>query len=256
MVEQLIEVQNISKSFNGHEVVNNISFTVNEGETLILLGKSGCGKTTLLKMINRLLEPTSGTITINNKNISLERPEQLRKNIGYVIQNIGLFPHYTVEQNIEIVPLLLKWGGGQRKKRVHELLDLVGLSPKEFLNRYPHELSGGQKQRVGLIRALASDPPIVLLDEPFGALDPITRKEIQNEFKHLEVLINKTMILVTHDVFEAFYLGDRICLMNAGKVEQIGTSQELVFSPRSVFVKDFFKPHKEQLDLLANYFKK
>ncbi len=255
MVERLIEVQNITKSFNGHKVINNISFTVNKGETLILLGKSGCGKTTLLKMINRLLESTSGTITINNQNISLENPEQLRKNIGYVIQNIGLFPHYTVEQNIEIVPLLLKWENEKRKKRVHELMDLVGLSPKDFLNRYPHELSGGQKQRVGLIRALASNPPIILLDEPFGALDPITRKEIQNEFKHLEALINKTMILVTHDVFEAFYLGDRICLMNEGGVEQIGTPQELVFSPKSAFVKDFFKPHKEQLDLLTTYFK-
>ena len=236
----MIEIKNLSKVLNENLVVDDISFSVNKGETFVLLGTSGCGKTTTLRMINRLIEPSSGEIRINEKNINRENPEDLRKNIGYVIQNTGLFPHYTVEQNISIVPNLLKWEKEKTKKRIHELMKLINLGSDEFLNRYPHELSGGQKQRVGIARALASDPSLVLLDEPFGALDQITRAQIRKEFKNLESLLHKTIILVTHDIVEALELGDRICLMNKGKIEQIGTVEELISSPKNSFVKSFF----------------
>ena len=246
----MLQVTNLIKRFDGKLVVDNISFSVNEGETFVLLGTSGCGKTTTLKMINRLIEPDLGEICINGKNIRNENPENLRKHIGYVIQNIGLFPHYTVEENIGIVPKLLEWDKKEISKRVYALMELIGLSPNEFLKRYPHELSGGQKQRVGLARALASDPPLVLLDEPFGALDSNTKRQIHKEFITLESLVNKTMILVTHDVFEAFELGEKICLMDKGKIQQIGTQKELLYSPVNSFVKDFFEPNKLFLEHL------
>ena len=246
----MLEVKNLTKIYNEKSIVDNISFSVSEGETFVLLGTSGCGKTTTLKMINRLIESDSGEICINGKNIRNENPENLRKHIGYVIQNIGLFPHYTVEQNIGIVPKLLEWDKKEISKRVHALMELVDLSPNEFLKRYPHELSGGQKQRVGLARALASDPPLVLLDEPFGALDPNTKRQIHKEFITLESLVNKTMVLVTHDVFEAFELGEKICLMDKGKIQQIGTQKELLYSPVNSFVKDFFEPNKLFLEHL------
>lgn len=245
----MIEISNLTKKFNGVTAVNNISFSVKRSEILILLGTSGCGKTTTLKMINRLIDPTSGKICIDGKNVKYQKPEELRKRIGYVIQDIGLFPHYTVEQNIEIVPLLLKWDKQRIKQRTRRLMEIVDLPPDSFSKRYPGELSGGQQQRVGLARALAADPPIVLLDEPFGALDPITRKQIQKEFKNLETLLNKTMLLVTHDVFEAFELGDRICLMDQGKIQQIGTAKELIFAPNNEFVRNFFQANRFQLEL-------
>ena len=243
----MIEVNNLSKVIDNTKTVDNISFSISKGETFVLLGTSGCGKTTTLKMINRLIEPTSGEIFIGGKNITEKIPENLRKNIGYVIQNAGLFPHYTVEQNISIVPNLLHWEKEKTKNRVNELLKLVSLAPDEFLNRYPHELSGGQKQRVSIARALASDPQIILLDEPFGALDQITRAQIRKEFKTLESLINKTMILVTHDVVEALELGDKICLMNKGKIEQAGTPHELISSPKNSFVKSFFESVQKEI---------
>ena len=243
----MIEVKNLTKIFNSTKAVDDISFSINERETFVLLGTSGCGKTTTLKMINRLIESSSGTIKVHGRDIKEENPEELRKRIGYVIQGIGLFPHYTVEQNISLVPSLLHWDSNKIKTRIHELLELVGLPPSELLNRYPHELSGGQKQRVGIARALAADPPVILLDEPFGALDQITRKQIQNEFKNLESLLQKTMILVTHDVFEAIKLGNKIGLMNKGRIEQIGTPQELIFSPRNPFVKNFFDSFKKDI---------
>jgi osmoprotectant transport system ATP-binding protein len=246
--KKMIEVRNLSKAFNGKIAVDNISFTVKEGETFVLLGTSGCGKTTTLRMINRLIEPTSGEIKINGKDIREKKPEDLRKQIGYVIQNVGLFPHYTVEENIAIVPKLLNWNKKESSKRVHALMELVGLSPKEFLKRYPHEISGGQRQRVGLARALAADPPVVLLDEPFGALDPITRRQIRKEFITLESLIKKTIVLVTHDVFEAFELGEKICLMDNGKIQQIGTQKELLFAPANPSVKTFFEADKKYLE--------
>ncbi len=247
--KKMIEVIGLTKEFNGFTAVDHISFSVEKGETLILFGTSGCGKTTTLKMINRLIEPTAGVIRINGEDVREQNPEALRKGIGYVIQHIGLFPHYTAAQNIGIVPGLLKWDKPRIQKSTRELMEMVGLPPEEYLDRYPEELSGGQQQRVGLARALAADPPIVLLDEPFGALDLITRREIQKEFKNLENLLHKTMLMVTHDVFEAFELGDRICLMDQGRIQQIGTAKELLFFPANNFVRDFFQANRFQLEL-------
>jgi osmoprotectant transport system ATP-binding protein len=245
----MIRISSLTKTFDGLKAVDQLSFDVSEGETLVLLGTSGCGKTTTLKMINRLIEPTKGTVYINDLDIRKQNPQTLRKKIGYVIQNIGLFPHYTIEQNISIVPRLLHWKEADIQLRTRELLTLVGLEPELYLYRYPEELSGGQQQRIGLARALAADPPLVLLDEPFGALDPITRRDLQQEFKHLETFLNKTMIMVSHDVFEAFDFGDRICLMDQGRIQQIGTDKEMIFHPANDFVHDFFKTNRFQLEL-------
>jgi osmoprotectant transport system ATP-binding protein len=200
-------------------------------------------------MINRLLDPTSGTILIDGKDIQEENPQQLRRRIGYVIQNIGLFPHYTVADNVAVVPKLLSWDKVRIRKRTEEILEMVGLSPDSFLHSYPDQLSGGQQQRVGLARALAADPALVLLDEPFGALDPITRTQIQKEFKKLESMLDKTMILVTHDVLEAVHLGDRICLMDQGTIQQIGTAKELLFNPENDFVTNFFQANRLMLEM-------
>ena len=245
----MIEVTNLTKQYKDLTVVDNISFRVAEGETLGLIGTSGCGKTTTLKMLNRLIEPDSGQILIAGQEISRRRPEVLRQSIGYVIQNIGLFPHYTVADNVAVVPRLLKWKENHIVRRTSELLQLVGLPPEKFARRYPQELSGGQKQRVGLARALAVDPPIILLDEPFGALDQITKRQIQQEFKQLESLLHKTIVLVTHDIFEAVTLCDRICLMDQGKIRQIGTPKELIFNPCNDFVRNFFQAYLFQLEL-------
>ncbi|MGK7914708.1 MAG: ABC transporter ATP-binding protein [Prochloraceae cyanobacterium] len=249
----MIEAIDLTKKYQGVAVVDNISFLVAEGETLGLLGMSGCGKTTTLKMLNLLIEPSSGRILIGGQDIRQRKPERLRQGIGYVIQNTGLFPHYTVAENIAVVPRLLKWKEKRIAVRTTKLLEMVGLPPEEFAQRYPHELSGGQQQRVGLARALAADPPIVLLDEPFGALDRITRRQIQQEFKHLESLLHKTMVLVTHDVFEAVTLCDRIVLMDRGRIEQIGTPQELIFQPYNDFVRDFFDANRFQLELYVTH---
>jgi len=217
----------------------------------VLLGTSGCGKTTTLKMINRLIEPDSGEIYINGQHVLQRDPEVLRRNIGYVIQERGLFPHYTVAQNIGIVPGLLKWPKQKTQHRTWELLELLKMPPDDFLNKYPHELSGGQQQRVSVARALAADPEVILMDEPFGALDPITRLEIRKEFRSLEKLLQKTIVLVTHDVFEAFELGDRICAMNEGRMEQVGAPRELIFRPASDFVAQFFEESRMQLEMKA-----
>jgi osmoprotectant transport system ATP-binding protein len=243
----MIKVEHLSKHFGKVKAVDDISFNVNEHENLILLGTSGCGKTTTLKMLNRLIEPTHGKIFINDKNILKQPPEILRRGIGYVLQNNGLFPHYTVGQNIAIVPQLLKWDKKQIEHRVSELLEKLHLS-KDYLNVYPNELSGGQQQRVGLARALVADPPVLLMDEPFGALDNVTKAKIHAEFKALDELKKKTIIMVTHDVQEAFELGDRICLMDAGKIVQQGTPAELLFKPKNKFVEDFLKEQRLQLE--------
>jgi osmoprotectant transport system ATP-binding protein len=246
----MIKVERLIKTFGTTKAVDGISFEVAEGETLALLGTSGCGKTTTLKMLNRLIEPDSGTISINNKNILEDKPEALRRGIGYVLQNNGLFPHYTVAENIAIVPQLLKWDKAKTDKRVNELLGKLHLTKKQ-LDAYPSELSGGQQQRIGLARALVADPPVLLMDEPFGALDNVTRSKIHNEFKALDELKRKTIILVTHDVQEAFELADRIALMDKGKIVQIGTPAELLFSPRGGFVSSFLNEQRLQLEFKA-----
>ena len=244
----MIELLKVSKNFGGKAAVKKVSFFVKTEEKFVLLGRSGCGKTTTLKMINRLIEPTEGSIRIRGKDILQEKPTDLRKSIGYVIQGVGLFPHYTVRQNIGLVPQLRGWDAKKIRQRCDELLHILGL-PEAIAECYPHELSGGQQQRVGVARALAADPPIVLLDEPFGALDPITRGKIQREFKALDTLKQKTLVMVTHDVFEAVTLADTICLMDAGEIQQVGSPKELIFSPVNEYVRNFFDTHRFQLEL-------
>jgi osmoprotectant transport system ATP-binding protein len=243
----MIEVKNISKKFKQQIAVDNISFNIDESENFVLLGTSGCGKTTTLKMINRLIEPTAGSIFINQKNVLEENTETLRRGIGYVLQNTGLFPHYTVAENIAVVPNLFKWDKEKIKSRVEELMSKLHLS-KDYYNSYPNELSGGQQQRVGLARALAADAAILLMDEPFGALDPITRTKVREDFKNLEEFKKKTIVLVTHDVQEAFELADRICLMDKGKIVQTGTPAALLFKPANDFVQKFFDEQRLQLE--------
>lgn len=245
----MIRLRNVTKKFGDLLAVDDVTLDVKEGETLVLLGTSGCGKTTTLKLINRLEELTAGTIEVAGTNIQQQKPEELRRKMGYVIQGAGLFPHYTVQENIAVVPRLLHWSKEKIDTRTHEVLELLRISAQQYLPKYPHELSGGQQQRVGLARALISDPPVILMDEPFGALDPITRISIRREFKKIEALRHKTKVLVTHDVLEAFELGDRICLMDDGKIQQLGTTQELVFRPANNFVVRFLKDHLFQLQL-------
>jgi osmoprotectant transport system ATP-binding protein len=244
----MIQLQDVSKSYNNTKAVDNISFEVNEGETVVLLGTSGCGKTTTLRMINRLAETTTGNIFVNGQNIKQQEPEQLRRGIGYVLQQHGLFPHYTVAENISIVPDLLKWDKQKIHHRTIELLNKLQL-PEAIAASYPSELSGGQQQRVGLARALAASPPVLLMDEPFGALDPVTRVGIRKEFRELDELKKKTILMVTHDVQEAFELSDRVCLMDKGKIVQIGKSTELLFNPANSFVASFLKEQRFQLEL-------
>jgi osmoprotectant transport system ATP-binding protein len=244
----MISAKKLVKSFGGPAAVNDISFDVKEGENLILLGTSGCGKTTTLRMINRLIEPDSGTVYINGANIREIGPEILRRGIGYVLQNHGLFPHYTVAENIAIVPKLLKWDKQEIRKRGEELFQKLNLDPA-LADKYPAALSGGQQQRVGLARSLMVNPPVLLMDEPFGALDNVTRTAIRKEFGQLDELVKKTIIMVTHDVQEAFEMGDRICLMDKGQIRQIGTPAELLFNPANAFVSSFFEEQRLQLEL-------
>ncbi|MEO8960763.1 MAG: ABC transporter ATP-binding protein [Ginsengibacter sp.] len=246
----MISVQNVVKDFGNTRAVDDISFDVNEGENVVLLGTSGCGKTTTLRMINRLVEVSSGSVIVAGKNINSVSPDTLRRSIGYVLQHNGLFPHYSVAENIAIVPNLLKWPKARINKRASDLLEQLHL-PQEYLSLYPLQLSGGEQQRVGLARALAADPPLLLMDEPFGALDAITRRNITKEFSQLEVLKSKTIILVTHDVKEAIEMGDRILIMDKGKIVQAGKATQLLFRPRNPFVTDFFSAQRMQLELNA-----
>jgi osmoprotectant transport system ATP-binding protein len=244
----MIKAENLVKKFGASTAVNNISFEVKEGENLILLGTSGCGKTTTLRMVNRLTEPDSGTIFLNGSDIRTQQPEVLRRGIGYVLQNHGLFPHYTVAENIAIVPHLLKWEKEAVKKRADELFQKLNLDPS-LKDKFPAALSGGQQQRVGLARSLMVNPPVLLMDEPFGALDNLTRINIRKEFRVLDELVKKTIIMVTHDVQEAFEMGDRICLMDKGEIKQIGTPEDLLFRPANAFVADFLNEQRLQLEL-------
>jgi osmoprotectant transport system ATP-binding protein len=239
----MITLKGVSKSFGTQKAVDAISLEANVKEVLVLLGTSGCGKTTTLKMINRLIEPDGGTILINGKNIKDQKPEALRKTIGFVMQHAGLFPHYTVAQNIATLPDLLRWDVKKTQHRTAELLEKLNL-PQTLLTRYPHELSGGQQQRIGIARALIADTPVLLMDEPFGALDNITKAAIHKEFKSLDELTSKTTILVTHDVEEAFELGHRICLMDMGRIVQTGTPHEMLYRPVNSFVKNFFASNR------------
>jgi osmoprotectant transport system ATP-binding protein len=233
--QPIIEFRSAGYSLpGGKALLKNLNLTAMSGETLVLLGRSGAGKTTALKLINRLLEPTSGEVLVDGRSTTDWDPIELRRHIGYVIQETGLFPHYTVEQNVAVVPRLEHWPGERIHTRVEELLSLIGLDPKDFLSRYPHELSGGQRQRVGVARALAADPPILLMDEPFGALDPLTRSEVQREFQSLERRIGKTVVIVTHDISEALLLGTRIALLKSGELAGIYSPREFLHSGEPV----------------------
>ncbi|EEG76186.1 ABC transporter ATP-binding protein [Dethiobacter alkaliphilus] len=236
----MIRFEKITKKFaDGTVAVDNVNLTVESGEFAVLIGPSGSGKTTTMKMINRLIPISSGKIYIDGEDTDKINPIELRRNIGYVIQQIGLFPHMTVGENIALVPRLKKWPEEKYAGRVDELLDLVGLNPKEYKNRFPNQLSGGQQQRIGVIRALAAEPPIILMDEPFGALDPITREQLQNELLRLQDAVKKTIVFVTHDMDEALKLGDRICIMKAGRVVQFDSSEKILREPANDFVEEF-----------------
>ncbi len=229
---------NVTKRYHDRAVVDNLTLTIPVGETLVLLGTSGCGKTTTLKILNRLIDADGGTVEINGVNVQQQEPHVLRRSIGYVIQDAGLFPHYTVADNIAVVPRLLDWDTERIRQRTQELLTMLRL-PESVLSRMPDQLSGGQRQRIGLARALAADPPIILMDEPFGALDPITRAAIRREFRELDALQQKTIVLVTHDVREAFTLGDRVALMDAGRIVQLGSPDSLRDHPATEFVREY-----------------
>ena len=246
----LIEIRKVSKVYpGGVDAVSGVSLDVEEGETLVLIGTSGSGKTTLMKMINRLIEPSSGEIRIRGQDIGKLNPIALRRDIGYVIQKIGLFPHMTIEENIAVVPRLKGWPLERRREQAKELLSLVGLEPDQYLRRHPSELSGGQQQRVGVARALAGNPPIILMDEPFGALDPITREQLQEEFRQLKERIRKTIIFVTHDIFEAVNLADRMAIIEAGRILQVDRPELVLAHPADEFVARFLGKHRFQLEM-------
>src|SRR2546425_8944338 len=229
--EPLVEFRDVSYAVSGGQrIIDRLNLKVARSETMVLLGESGCGKTTTLKLVNRLLAPTSGEVIVEGKATAEWDVIRLRRRTGYVIQEAGLFPHFTVEQNVALLPNLEDWDEARTRERVREMLSLVGLDPQKFADRYPRELSGGQRQRVGVARALAADPPLLLMDEPFGALDPLTRASLQKEFVELRSRLGKTVIFVTHDVREALMLGDRIALMAAGKIVLLATPREFVQS--------------------------
>jgi osmoprotectant transport system ATP-binding protein len=237
----VIRLENVSKSFaGGSNAVRDLSLDIPEGKTCVLIGPSGCGKTTTLRMINRLIDPDSGRVMVDDVDTRTIDPAELRLKMGYVIQQTGLFPHMTVGDNVGTVPRLWDWDRARIKKRVEELLQLVGLDPREYRDRYPHQLSGGQRQRVGFARALGADPPILLMDEPFGAVDRITRERLQNEFINIQRSMRKTVVFVTHDIDEAVMVGDRICLMKmqAG-IAQYDTPENILTRPASEYVTEF-----------------
>jgi len=237
----VLELREVTKRYSrdGPPAVDGLSLTVPAGEVCVLIGPSGCGKTTALKMINRLIEPTGGEILIDGRGVRDRNPSELRREIGYVIQQVGLLPHLTVFANVATVPRLLGWDKARIRARVRELLELIGLDPDEYCDRYPAQLSGGQQQRVGLARALAADPPVMLMDEPFSAVDPITRERLQNDFLRLHRAVPKTVVFVSHDIDEAVKMADRIAVMRSGHLIQFATPAELLASPVDDFVADF-----------------
>ena len=248
----MIELQNIKKSFDlGRSfVVSDVSLKVERGQLLCLIGESGSGKTTTLKMINRIQEPSSGTIIVNGENIHQQDPVNLRRSIGYVFQGIGLFPHYTVLDNVAAVPSLLRWEDSLIHSRCEEILEMVGLPIKDYGDRYPSQLSGGQQQRVGVARALIAKPEVLLMDEPFGALDPITRAGLQEEFKRIQRLLNLTVIMVTHDMTEALLMADQIAVMRKGQILQMGPPKELLNRPEHNYVRKLIELPRDRASRL------
>ena len=247
----MIKFQNITKSYDDFVAVDNFSLEIEKGEIIVLIGPSGCGKTTTLRMINRLLDPTEGKIYIDGQDISKIDVVKLRRNIGYVIQQIALFPHMTIADNVGLVPYLNKWPKDKRKNKIMELLEFVGMPAAQFYNRYPNELSGGQQQRIGVARALAADPEIILMDEPFGALDPLTRAMLQDDLLDMQDELQKTIVFVTHDMDEAIKLADKIVVMKDGEILQYASPGELLRNPAHGFVEEFIG--KERLLQMPEY---
>ena len=235
----MVTFRSVTKAYRNHIAVKKFNLEVQDGEFLVLIGPSGCGKTTTLKMVNRLIEPTSGEILIDGKNVRAMDAVALRRRIGYVIQQVGLFPNMTVEQNIDLVPRLIGWDSKKCKSRVKELLEMVNMNPDIYASRYPNELSGGQQQRIGVLRAAAVEPPLILMDEPFGACDPISRETLQDEMKKLQNTLKKTVIFVTHDMDEALKLADRIVIMRQGEIIQVDTPERILRQPADAFVESF-----------------
>lgn len=235
----MIKFENITKKFKDTSVIKNLSFEIEEGKLVAFIGASGCGKTTTLKMINRLIKPTTGHIYIDGEDIATKDVIELRRNMGYVIQQTGLFPHMTIKENIELIPKVQKQDSEKIKARTLELMDMVGLNPEDYLDRYPTELSGGQQQRVGVARAFATDPKIILMDEPFSALDPITRTGLQDELLNLQSKLKKTIVFVTHDMSEAIKIADMICIMDGGNIVQYDTPENILKYPINSFVAEF-----------------
>lgn len=235
----MIKFENVSKTYKNKTVLHNISLEIEQGKLVVFIGGSGCGKTTTLKLINRLIKPSSGRIYINGEEIEKKDVIELRRNMGYVIQQTGLLPHMTVKQNIELIPRMEKYDANKIAETTARLMDMVGLNPEEYLNRYPVELSGGQQQRVGVARAFSTDPDIILMDEPFSALDPITRSGLQDELVNLQAQLKKTIVFVTHDMDEAIKIADMICIMKDGEILQYDTPENIMKNPKNEFVSEF-----------------
>ena len=240
----MLKFENISKRYNRQDIISDMSFEVEKGKLVVLIGPSGCGKTTLLKMVNRLTKPTSGKIYLNGEDIFTKDEIELRRNIGYVIQQTGLFPHMTIRENLEIIPRLQKKAPADITAKSLELMDMVGLDPEQYLDRYPTQLSGGQQQRIGVARAFACDPELILMDEPFSALDPITRSQLQDELVDLQAKVRKTIVFVTHDMDEAVKIADKICFINNGRIIQYDTPEELMKNPANELAAEFIGKHR------------